>query len=185
MGPNMQLLLSRRVVYNDVIRRESKLMYLASVLEREICFMSGEDITDETFGDYIKKLRVQRGLNKSELAKEVGVTRAYIGFIEAGNQPPVGDPPNVGASVLKQLAKALLVPEKEVFGRGYKVPDGFALAPIEYATDKGLQTVVERYIGGSSRVREALVSVAEVESSPSTTSPLAQVNTHPAKMKQA
>jgi putative transcriptional regulator len=54
-------------------------------------------------GMKLKKIRVAKGLNQTELAKKARVSRAYVFRLEAG-----GSDPTVG--VLQRLAKALGVP---------------------------------------------------------------------------
>jgi transcriptional regulator with XRE-family HTH domain len=125
----------------------------------------GNNMTEtltETFGGYITRLRAAVGVSKSELARRVGVTRGYIGFIEADSQPPTGDPPNVGEDILRKLAQHLSVSEREMFDRGYRAPKDYALVPIEYVADPAEQLVVEAYRNSDSRGKRHIESAAEV-----------------------
>ncbi len=116
----------------------------------------------ETFGQYITRLRVALGFSKAELARQTGMTRDYIGKIEDDHQPSSGEPPNVGEDNLRALARVLGVPESEMFRRGYRPPQGYALAPIEYETDPDLQMVVEAYRGASDNGRRHIKGAAEL-----------------------
>lgn len=58
----------------------------------------------------IKTLRQEKGLSQKALAKEVGVTDAYITMLESGKRK------NPSLAVLQRLAKALGVPVAELLG---------------------------------------------------------------------
>ena len=56
----------------------------------------------------IKRLRELRGLTRTKLAQEAGVSQAFISFIEQGVKSPKLDK-------VEAIAKALGVPMKELF----------------------------------------------------------------------
>ncbi len=86
-------------------------------------------MTKESFGAFITEKREQLGISKAELARRIGMTRAYVGFIEDDSQPPSMGVPNVSAKNLSALARELNVSEPEMFERGYRSPAGFKLVP--------------------------------------------------------
>ena len=80
-------------------------------------------------GTKLKQLRVQRGLNQTDLAKKVGVTQPYVAMLERGTFK------NPTLAVLKRLAKALkvkladlLIIEKGQTMEGYAVTDEWVAA---------------------------------------------------------
>jgi transcriptional regulator with XRE-family HTH domain len=54
-----------------------------------------------SFGIEVQRLRDAKGLSQSELAKQLGVTQAFISLVERGERP------GVGADVLYRLCDAL------------------------------------------------------------------------------
>jgi transcriptional regulator with XRE-family HTH domain len=70
------------------------------------------------FASFITAKRKQRGLSKSELAREVGVVRANVTFWEAGKFLPQ-------PTALERLARALRVSYEDLFVlAGYVSPKG-------------------------------------------------------------
>lgn len=65
------------------------------------------------FGQKIKDLRAQRGLNQEELAEKVGVFRTYMSRIETGAANPT-------LTLIYALADALGVRVTELFEPGVK-----------------------------------------------------------------
>lgn len=53
-------------------------------------------------GNRVQKLRKQSNLTQEELAEKIGVSRAYMGYIEQGRNAP-------SLEVLEKLARALKV----------------------------------------------------------------------------
>jgi transcriptional regulator with XRE-family HTH domain len=45
-----------------------------------------------TFGEYIRKLRKEQGKSLRQVAKQVGITHAYIAQLESGKFSPPADP---------------------------------------------------------------------------------------------
>lgn len=56
----------------------------------------------KSLGKRIQKLRVGKGITQEELAEKVGISRAYMGFIEQGGSAP-------SLEVLGEVAAALKV----------------------------------------------------------------------------
>ena len=79
----------------------------------------------ETFGQYLTRRREAAGLTQAELAGRVGLTPAYIGYLERGSGPTgvgVGMRPRLEA--LSAIAEALGVPLAEVrCAAGYAAPE--------------------------------------------------------------
>lgn len=59
---------------------------------------------------YVKKRRDELGLSLRELAKRSGLSHAYIGYLEAGENPQTGRPISHTIEALEKLAKGLNVP---------------------------------------------------------------------------
>ena len=79
----------------------------------------------ETLGQFIRRLRKQRGLTQEELAQAVGITKAYICIIERGEV--TGRDVSVSPTKLDAIAKALHVPAEEIFNRAGILPQGTLL----------------------------------------------------------
>lgn len=62
----------------------------------------------KTLGHKIQKLRKRSGFTQEELSEKVGISRAYMGFIEQGRYSP-------SLEVLEKLAKALRIKMSELF----------------------------------------------------------------------
>ncbi len=58
-------------------------------------------------GIRVQKLRKQSNLTQKELAEKIGVSRAYMGYIEQGRNAP-------SLEVLEKLARALKVKPSEL-----------------------------------------------------------------------
>lgn len=58
-------------------------------------------------GSRVQKLRKQSNLTQEELADKIGVSRAYMGYIEQGRNAP-------SLEVLEKLARALKVKPSEL-----------------------------------------------------------------------
>lgn len=67
------------------------------------------------FGQRIRDLRAERGLNQEELAEKVGVFRTYMSRIETGAANPT-------LTMVYALADALDVPVVDLFGPSRSVP---------------------------------------------------------------
>lgn len=59
----------------------------------------------------LKRLRARRGLTQEQVARQVGVSKAYITMLESGARK------NPSLPILKKLAKALGVPVTELLGK--------------------------------------------------------------------
>lgn len=84
------------------------IMVKAEILGRVIelsSFMAWE------FGNYIKRLMVDKGWNQADLARESKLSPAYVGFILKGETAREKKPPNVSVDVIISLSEALDVPE--------------------------------------------------------------------------
>lgn len=62
----------------------------------------------KTLGKKIKKLRKEAGLTQEQLAEKVGVSRAYMGYVEQGRNTP-------SLEVLEKISKVLKVPLSQLF----------------------------------------------------------------------
>lgn len=77
-----------------------------------------------TFGAYLKEWRERAGLNRSELAKYLGVSSTHVGNLERNLSPSSksGQPPLVPREMCDQLARVLQVPRYLVYLAAY-VPE--------------------------------------------------------------
>lgn len=64
-------------------------------------------VLPRTIGKKIKKKRTILGLTQEELAEKVGISRAYIGFVEQGRNAP-------SLETLEKIAKSLKVKLSEL-----------------------------------------------------------------------
>lgn len=64
-------------------------------------------VLPKTIGKKVKKRRNFLGLTQEELAEKVGISRAYMGFIEQGRNVPT-------LETLEKVAKALKVKVSEL-----------------------------------------------------------------------
>ncbi len=62
----------------------------------------------KTFGDKIKRLRLEKGMSQEGLANEANLDRTYIPGIEKGER-------NVSITVIEKLAIALKVDIRDLF----------------------------------------------------------------------
>ena len=80
----------------------------------------------DTFGQRLARWREAAGLNQDELARRVGVTATYIGYLEREDDPTgIGDRMRPMIQVVDAIAEALGVPLAEVrCAAGHKAPEG-------------------------------------------------------------
>jgi transcriptional regulator with XRE-family HTH domain len=64
-------------------------------------------VLPRTIGKKVKKRRTSLGLTQEELAEKVGISRAYMGFVEQGRNVPT-------LETLEKIAKALKVKMAEL-----------------------------------------------------------------------
>lgn len=78
----------------------------------------------DTFGQRLARWREAAGLNQEELARRVGVTATYIGYLEREVDPTgIGERMRPMIAVVDAIAEALGVPLAEVrCAAGYKPP---------------------------------------------------------------
>jgi len=62
----------------------------------------------KVLGKKVQKLRIKSGYTQEELAEKIGISRAYMGFIEQGRYSP-------SLEVLEKLARALKVKLSDLF----------------------------------------------------------------------
>jgi transcriptional regulator with XRE-family HTH domain len=62
----------------------------------------------KTLGSRIQKLRRNSNLTQEELAEKVGISRAYMGYIEQGRNTP-------SIEVLQKISSRLRVPLQQLF----------------------------------------------------------------------
>ncbi len=62
----------------------------------------------KSIGKRIQKRRKEVGLTQEELAEKVGISRAYMGYVEQGRNAP-------SLEVLEKIAKLLKLSLKELF----------------------------------------------------------------------
>lgn len=70
----------------------------------------------ETFGQLIKRLRIQRGLTQRKLADELGIDFTYLSKVENDK----GDPP--AEDKVRRLAAILGCDEEDLLARAVKFP---------------------------------------------------------------
>lgn len=63
----------------------------------------------KTLGKNIQKLRKRNRFSQEQLAEKVGISRAYMGYIEQGRNSP-------SLEVLEKISKALKIPLSQLFG---------------------------------------------------------------------
>jgi transcriptional regulator with XRE-family HTH domain len=80
---------------------------------------------EETLGQYIRRMRKAQGLTQEELARAVGITKAYICIIERGDL--TGRGVSVSPAKLDAIAHALNVRAEEIFNRARILPHGTTL----------------------------------------------------------
>lgn len=61
----------------------------------------------KTIGKRVQKRRSEVGYTQEKLAEMIGISRAYMGFIEQGRNAP-------SLEVLQKIAKALKIPLKDL-----------------------------------------------------------------------
>lgn len=62
----------------------------------------------KTLGKRVQKIRKLRGLTQEQLAEKVGISRAYMGYIEQGRY-------SASLEVIEKVAKALKVKISDLF----------------------------------------------------------------------
>ena len=62
----------------------------------------------KSLGKRIKKYRTEKGFTQEDLADKVGVSRAYMGYIEQGRNTP-------SLEVLEKISKILKTPHSKLF----------------------------------------------------------------------
>lgn len=62
----------------------------------------------KSLGKKIQKIRKSNKITQEKLAEKVGISRAYMGYIEQGRYAP-------SLEVAHKIAKALKIPLKELF----------------------------------------------------------------------
>jgi transcriptional regulator with XRE-family HTH domain len=71
------------------------------------------------FCDWLTRKRLElsaregRRVPQKEVADRAGISRQYLGFLEAGVNPTTGRPPLIDRDLARRLAAALWVPEEE------------------------------------------------------------------------
>ncbi len=101
--------------------------------------------TNHQLGDFIRKIRQERGIGLRPLAMAAGLDWSYIGRLEKGE---IGTPDPVK---LQKLARALEVEVEDFYAlAGYTVPEGLPeLAPylrVKYDLPETASGDVERYV---------------------------------------
>jgi transcriptional regulator with XRE-family HTH domain len=102
-------------------------------------------IINRELGDFIRRIRQERGLGLRPLAKAAGLDWSYIGRLEKGE---IGTPDPVK---LQKLARALEVEVEDFYAlAGYLMPEGLpGLAPYlraKYDLPENASGDVERYV---------------------------------------
>lgn len=59
-------------------------------------------------GENLKRIRTEKGITQSDIAKSLGVSRGFVSNIENGKRNPT-------LSTISRLAKAVDVPTEELF----------------------------------------------------------------------
>lgn len=62
----------------------------------------------EKLGNNLKRIRTERGISQSDIAKSLGVSRGFVSNIENGKRNPT-------LATISKLAKAIGVPTEELF----------------------------------------------------------------------
>jgi len=62
----------------------------------------------QKLGDNLKRIRTERGISQSDIAKSLGVSRGFVSNIENGKRNPT-------LATISRLAKAINVPTEELF----------------------------------------------------------------------
>lgn len=74
--------------------------------------------TGETFGQTIKRLRIQRGFTQRKVAEDLGIDFTYLSKIENDR----GEPP--AEAIVRKLATVLGADEEELLALAVKIPPG-------------------------------------------------------------
>lgn len=70
---------------------------------------------DLTFGEYLRSLRIDKGLTQTKLAKRLGVTNSYVSMMEGDRLIP-------SEGVIRDLAIVFKVPSDRLFLLAGRVP---------------------------------------------------------------
>ncbi len=62
----------------------------------------------QKLGDNLKRIRTDKGISQSDIAKSLGVSRGFVSNIENGKRNPT-------LATISRLAKAINVPTEELF----------------------------------------------------------------------
>ncbi|MGH8493110.1 MAG: helix-turn-helix domain-containing protein [Moraxellaceae bacterium] len=91
----------------------------------------------ETVGDYLRKLRVNRGLMQKQLAASIGVEPSYLSNLERGIRVHLGE------KMLKRISEALqLTPEELAEVRRYRDVSRTRITFPPYAAPKEIEVVL-------------------------------------------
>lgn len=90
----------------ETLRDLSK--YLTSTTFKELMNICGYGEDDNSFGEYLKKIRTEKKLSTRDIQKKTGISNSYISLIESGKK---GTP---SPDVLKKLYKVLNVSYEEL-----------------------------------------------------------------------
>lgn len=91
----------------------------------------------ETVGDYLRELRVNRGLMQKQLAANIGVEPSYLSNLERGIRVHLGE------KMLKRIAEALqLTPEELTEIRRYRDASRTRITFPPYAAPREIEVVL-------------------------------------------
>jgi transcriptional regulator with XRE-family HTH domain len=103
------------------------------------------------FCDWLTRKRLElsaregRRVPQKEVADRAGISRQYLGFLEAGVNPTTGRPPLIDRDLARRLAAALWVPEEEALraaGFGENLSDDEAVLVRRYRQLDARQSAV-------------------------------------------
>jgi len=112
------------------------------------------------FGEWLTRARLQlaarrgRKITQAEVARQVGISRAYYGFLETGINPTTGKPVAVDKDLVERLARALDASKWDALrAAGF----GEQLADDEADMLRRYRSLDQRTAEGIRRMLEALV----------------------------
>jgi HTH-type transcriptional regulator, competence development regulator len=92
-------------------------------------------------GEFLKKLRTEKGLSFREAAEKTGLSHSYIRYVEIGKRPGSETPINPTPETLKRFAKAYDYPYEELMRlAGYLDEDGNETTASD---DDGINTLAQ------------------------------------------